>query len=74
MVDDSTIVVVATIAYYEVRILPLSSVNKITYFKKLIGNHMNWAVHMRGLRQMVQSRGGLKTFRSNRVLCDLILR
>ncbi|RDW63418.1 hypothetical protein BP6252_10963 [Coleophoma cylindrospora] len=58
VVEDSTIAVIATIAYIE----------------KVAGNFQNWDIHMRGLKRMVQLRGGLKNFQSNRILYNKIQR
>ncbi|KAH8810724.1 fungal-specific transcription factor domain-containing protein [Xylogone sp. PMI_703] len=55
VVDESTILVVATIAFME----------------KLVGNHTNWEIHMRGLKEMISLKGGLGVFAPNRLLTDL---
>ncbi|KAF8859126.1 hypothetical protein BDZ45DRAFT_590317, partial [Acephala macrosclerotiorum] len=57
-ITDATIAVVCTFAHTEI----------------LNGNHENWIVHMRGLKQMLRRRGGMQAFESNRLLRSKINR
>ncbi|RDW65953.1 hypothetical protein BP6252_09588 [Coleophoma cylindrospora] len=57
-ITDATIVVVCALAYSEM-------VNN---------NQANWRVHMRGLKQMVQLRGGIEAFKSTPMIQNKISR
>ncbi|KAH7110911.1 hypothetical protein B0J11DRAFT_473782 [Dendryphion nanum] len=57
-ITDATIAVVCTFAHTEM----------------LNGNHENWIVHMRGLKQMLRHRGGMQAFESNRLVRSKINR
>lgn len=74
VVSDSTIAIVSTLAYVEVSsFLPLGII-PADKGQKHAGRPENWQIHMRGLKQMIQQRGGLRKFLSNRVLYNKILR
>ncbi|KAF4634190.1 hypothetical protein G7Y89_g3919 [Cudoniella acicularis] len=53
---------------------PVPSITDATIAVILNGNHENWLVHMRGLEQMVQQRGGMQAFESNRLVRSKINR
>ncbi|RDW63271.1 hypothetical protein BP6252_10816 [Coleophoma cylindrospora] len=57
-ITDATIAVVCTFAHTEI----------------FNCNHENWRVHMRGLKQMLQQRGGIHAFESNRLVRSKINR
>jgi hypothetical protein len=73
--SDATIVVIATLAIMEVRnARSIAENNLIIRDQKISGNTDNWNVHMRGLKQIVRTKGGLEGFRSNRLVHSKIRR
>ncbi|KAH8647648.1 hypothetical protein BX600DRAFT_475683 [Xylariales sp. PMI_506] len=58
IVTNSTIIIVATIAFVE----------------KSIGRHRNWEIHMQGLKEIIRLRGGIEEFQSDRILYSKVQR
>jgi hypothetical protein len=74
-ISDSTISAVASIALIEVSAPHFCSKDTPTYFQQQsTGNQANWRIHIRGIRRMVEMRGGLSAFEGNPTLHDKLCR
>jgi len=55
-------------------LLYFNSNTLIDFAQQSNGNQKNWHIHMRGMKGMVEMRGGLSVFECNPILLDKLCR